>query len=125
MSSLVITEQGNGIVSVEYPLHVALTRSLLEEEWQGLRELSNLPICYLIKLRGVSLVEDDITGFIQKHYTPSHFKAVAILFNPDYGYFEYGKILIDAFLQESAINFPVRKFDDEGEAIRWLESQSQ
>ena len=122
MSSLVITEQEKGIVCVEYPMHVALSISLLEEEFEALQRLSNGPICYLVKLRGVSYVDREITAFIQTHYTLSNFKAVAILFNPDYGYFEHGKMLIDAFLHVSSIGFPVRKFEDEIEAIDWLKS---
>ena len=122
MSAIDIQQMDNGIVTAQYPLHVAVTKLLLEEEWQVLKELSSWPICYLIKFRGVSLVEDDITDFIKEHYRDSHFKAVAILFNSDYGYFEHGKILINAFLHLSEINFPVRKFENEAEAIDWLKS---
>ncbi len=122
MSSLVISELEKGIVCVEYPMHVALSITLLEEEADALKRLGTEPICYLVKLRGVSYVDREITGFIQTHYTQSNFKAVAILFNSDYGYYEHGKMLIDAFLHVSSLGFPVRKFEDEVEAIDWLTS---
>lgn len=122
MSAIDIKQLKSGIVTADYPLHAAVTKLLLEEEWQALEALSSWPICYLIRFRGVSLVEDDITDFIQQHYRDSRLKAVAIVFNSDYGYFEHGKILINAFLHLSEINFPVRKFENEAEAIGWLET---
>ena len=115
-----ISIDGSGVVIAEYPVHAKISGPLLNDELERLNQLDAWPICYLLKFRGISFLDREITGFISEAYPPGRFKAVALVFDSEYGFYTHGKILLDTFLKLDGLDFPVRKFEDHATAMSWL-----
>lgn len=110
-----------GILVSEYPLHASIHREDLEEELQKRLRLCKSPHCLLVKLRGLYVLSDDAKEFAASDEELKATLAVAIVFEQGTGYRKFGKILIEDFLMQRKVKYPVELFDREADAVAWLE----
>lgn len=112
-----------GIICAEWPHHARVTKSAIEDETNQRQALQNNPHALLVRLHGISHVTEEAWEIVSGDHYRSITTALAILYDKDSGYYEYGKILVDLkFLNGRAVEYPVKYFDDEKSAVNWLRS---
>ena len=113
----------DGILSSEFPPHAVVSKELLEEETAKRLALTDKPHAFLVKLHGLHQITDQAWDIISGNFFDTITTALAIFHDPNSGYYEHGKIMVDIkFLQGTAVNYPVKYFDNEEDALDWLRS---
>jgi hypothetical protein len=111
------------ILASEWPNHAIVSKESMDDETSQRQALTNEPHALLVKLHGIKSITDNAWEIISGDYFHSITTALAILYDQSSGFYEHGKIMVDLrFVHSIKVEYPVRFFDDEESALRWLRS---
>ncbi len=113
----------DGIVCAEWPRHMHVSKPEMEDETTQRQALTDKPHALLVKLHGITHITEEAWDIISGDDFHSITTALAILFDKESGYYEHGKLMVDLkFFSGKTVDYPVKYFDDETSAIKWLRS---
>ena len=111
------------VIVSEYGAHSMVTLQDIQEEFDKRLQINNAPHLLLVKLHGMALLNKDAQAFLASKEHSEKTIAAAIVNDESAGYYEQGKIILEMFELIHDLKFAMKLFDDEDEAINWLQSQ--
>ena len=122
MSKINVYIDSDGIMRVEYPIHAIVTIQDIQEEYRKRCNITNKKTPLLVKVHGVASFSEDAQEFLCSADHTSITSSAAVVTDPETGYYEHSKILIDIFKLYYKPSFELKRFDNEEVALNWLKT---
>ena len=119
MNRPIVTFLDNGIMCVEYPMHAAIKLRDVEDEYRQRLAISENKHPLLVKLHGMAAFEDKAQLFLGSEAHGAITSAAGIVLDPDAGYQELSRILLDLLQHYTRQHFEIKIFDNEKDATEW------
>ena len=76
----------------------------------------------MVNLHGVSSFNEEAQRFVSSNQYAEITMAAAVVLDPEAGYFEHSKLLLDLFKSLNPAPYDIRVFDDIEPARAWLKT---
>lgn len=110
-----------GILLVEFPVHARIGLKEAKSAYADRMAIGQEPPhCILLKMHGISLITDEAVEFMKSPEYTKTIKAIAVVADPESGFFEHGNNIMWVVKNIDKPNFNSEMFDNEDSALEWL-----
>ena len=119
-----VRQYKEGILISEYPLHAKIGLKDVKSAYEDRMKICNKPHCLLVILHGLALITDEAVEFLISPENTEMTKAVAIVVDPESGYYEHSNNIIWMLKNIDKPEYDIEIFDNEDLALEWLNKYS-